>query len=142
MEIEELAKVIYDDAGPAKIGIELEVVENDTNVETDSRYLFEFLLQIAILGVVKYGHTFQDMQRYFNKINVIIDVEVGPACTDPYCVVLNGEDGSLYAHIVSNTNTRHTGLEDLTATYYIGGSGGSGGSDDARYGNVSVGGMH
>jgi hypothetical protein len=81
VEIMEIVDMIFDTNGPAKIGLELEVMENDTAVENNVEYLYEFLLNILIAGLVKLQLNVTDenvedqslentLQVYFDKINV------------------------------------------------------------------------
>ena len=131
MDIIDLTNALYDDNGPAKIGLELQVEENNKKIESNVSDLFEFLINVAIIGIMKFQlqlATVEDinsvelkLQHYFNKINVNVYMNVVDGINNepPYCNVLfDGTNFSLQVmktrHICSSYN-----LSDFTAMYQI-----------------------
>jgi hypothetical protein len=145
MEIEDLANVLYDDNGPSKIGIELNVLDSDGNVESNVYDVFEFLLNLLVIGIKQknlevhpnnIGYIELKMQHYFKRININVSIAIEAihdtstyastyASTDPYCTLIydaNTKTMSIVPHISfikHNTKNANIGLEDLFAVHTI-----------------------
>jgi hypothetical protein len=130
MEIDELATVLYDDNGPSKIGIELNVLDNDGKVESNVYDVFEFLLHLLVIGIKQknldvnannIGYIELKLQHYFQRINIHVTIEdVQHVDGTPYC--------NLYYDAITKTlsiksnnvfKQQNVGLEDLCAIYTI-----------------------
>ena len=135
MEIEDLADVLYDDNGPSKIGIELNVLDSDGNVESNVYDVFEFLLNLLVIGINKknievhpnnIGYIELKMQHYFKRININVAIEaIHNVHSTPYCTIYYDAakktmaimpDNSFIQHSTKNTSIE---LEDLFAVYKI-----------------------
>ena len=115
MDITELSNILFDYQGPSKIGIELEIEDEDGNISpTAYTDLYEFLLNLLIIGINKfnliptsanYEYIEEKLQYYFNRINILLDLQ--PVCIDynddinTYCKIYI-ENGNL--KIVPNPN--------------------------------------
>jgi hypothetical protein len=90
MDITELSTILFDSQGPSKIGIELEIEDEDGNISpTAYTDLYEFLLHLLIIGIKKfnliptntnYEYIEEKLQYYFNRINILLDLQ--PAYMD------------------------------------------------------------
>jgi hypothetical protein len=132
LEITELTDVLFDPKGPSIIGLELQVIDNDVSVETQLRDLFEFLLNILVIGIVKLRlnlcvETIQDesvqnaLQHYFDRINVNVYMKITEnemIDTEPYCKI-NYNDSRTHPFSLSilQTVVQATHLEDMSAVY-------------------------
>ena len=115
MDINELSTILFDDNGPSKIGIELEVEDTDGTIsDTAHTDLYEFLLNLLIIGINKFNFTptsdnCEDielkLQYYFNRINILLDLQ--PICID---IV---DDSNIYCkiYIENNKNANDSGLK-------------------------------
>jgi hypothetical protein len=135
MEIEDLADVLYDDNGPSKIGIELNVLDSAGNVESNVYDVFEFLLNLLVIGIKKknidvtpsnIGYIELKFQHYFKRININVAIEdIHTVNSTPYCRLCYDAVTKRLTIIPNNTfiqhNTKKTnaGLEDLFAIYTI-----------------------
>ena len=126
MEIQELANIMYDDHGPAKIGLQLQVEENNKEIEGTESDLFEFLLNILLIGIIKFGlqsstadlQAIEDkLQVYFKKINVNVFMSVYVKNTDPlpFCQILF--DGTSFALRIMRQHSRPSTMSEHYAIY-------------------------
>jgi len=86
VSIDDLCNVLYDSNGPSKIGIELEILDNDGNISpTAYTDLHEFLLSLLIKGIFRFNiipnetninEIANKLQIHFNKINIKINFEL------------------------------------------------------------------
>jgi hypothetical protein len=133
MEIDDLANVLYDDNGPSKIGIELNVLDSDGKVESNVYDVFEFLLNLLVIGIKQknievhphnIGYIELKMQHYFKRININVAIAIEDThdtCT-PYCNLYYDamtKSMSIVPLIQHNTKNANVGLEELFAVYTI-----------------------
>ena len=106
IEIDELSNILYNDNGPPKIGIELEIYDEDGNISpTAHTDLYDFLLNLLAIGICKYDLVPDEnnieyieckLQYYFSRINIHINLEL--LCLDDtvnYYCKLGFEDGQI-----------------------------------------------
>lgn len=135
MDIGELSKILYDATGPAKIGIDLKVEENDTDVEPNTQYLFEFLVNLLIIGLVKLKlpldtrsdvvEAEKTLQFYFNRLNMTINViaesqrtPTVPEDFSPYCQIVYDNAKNQF-HLKLLNEKSHGSLETFVAIYKL-----------------------
>lgn len=85
MDLVELSNILFDPNGPSKIGIELDVHdENGSTCSTAHTDLYEFLLNLLIIGIEKldiipnsenYEFIEVKLQHFFKRINITISLE-------------------------------------------------------------------
>ena len=141
MDISELSTILFDPNGPSKIGIELEIEdENGHTSPTAHSDLYEFLLNLLIIGINKFdlipsSENFEyievKLQYYFNRINIKLELE--SICIDYndyndsndddsniYCkiYIVNNNDSELI--IVPNPNKKiYNHLSQVTGLYIL-----------------------
>jgi len=141
VEIEEFSKILYDANCMSKIGIELEVLEEDGSVSvTALTDLHEFLLNLLVIGI----HTLElvptstnleivytTLQHYFNKINIQL---MFTPCTPTlsiddiryiYCKIYfaNDENNIPKLHVIKTSSAhapvQYTQLQDIISLYIL-----------------------
>jgi len=135
LEVNELTDVLFDPQGPAKIGLELEVVDNDVAVETQVRDLFEFLLNILIIGIIKLrlhlcvenvqNESVENaLQHYFDRININVYLSIvqDTLAIDPYCQIHHNDVKNTFSLSILRNAGNITHVEDLCAIYDLGSS--------------------
>lgn len=116
IEIDELSNMLYSTDGPCKIGIELEIYDENGNISpTAHTDLYDFLLNLLAIGICKYDLIPDEnniefieskLQHYFSRININIDLEL--LCLDNtlnYYCKLYFEDGQI--KVTKNPLTLH-----------------------------------
>ena len=138
MNISELSNILFDPQGPSKIGIELEIEDEDGNTSpTAHTDLFEFLLNLLIIGINKFDLVPSSenlefievkMQHYFKRINILVSIDYNNAdyITDDYiyCKIyithdINNQIESKL-QIVPNPNKKiYNSLFEVTGLYIL-----------------------
>ena len=131
VSIDELCNVLYDKNGPSKIGIELEILDNDGNISpTAYTDLHEFLLSVLIKGIFRFNlipnenninNIKNTLQIYFNRININLHFEIHN-CDDfiePCKIYFNIVDTNL--HIIKSLKTDQPPevLKDIASIYLL-----------------------
>jgi len=136
MDISELSNILFDPQGPSKIGIELEIEDEDGNTSpTAHTDLYEFLLNLLIIGINKFdlvpsSENFEyievKMQHYFNRINVLLSIDYNNADyyiddTNIYCkIYIDNSNDDSKLKIVSNPNKQtYNSLSQITGLYIL-----------------------
>jgi len=100
--ISDFAKYLFSSNTDEKIALEIE-----TDTDTDKNDTFEFMINLIILGVNKFGLNVPKLQYYFNKINVKINYfEKETQIPTPYIITSNQKIMKLF------------NAEELVASYF------------------------
>lgn len=139
MDVLELTQVLFDDSNPSiKICLQLQVEENDQEVEGASSDLFELLVNIVTIGIMRFQlqlASLEDLpnikhrlQRYFNKLDVNIfatPIDANQELYDslPYCEILFDDSTQEFSLAiqkkVNNNNHSKQQLSSYWAVYRL-----------------------
>jgi hypothetical protein len=133
MDLVELSNILFDPNGPSKIGIELDVHdENGSTGSTAHTDLYEFLLNLLIIGIEKldiipnsenYEFIEVKLQHFFKRINITISLE--PTCIDYmddpdiYCTIYIDESTEKIKIVPNPKPVTHNTLSDVIGLYII-----------------------
>jgi hypothetical protein len=130
-KIEDFFKTIYStDPAPLKsINFQIDVIDNDTPVDTQLSDIFELLLNMLIYGIKYLNLSFETtdillLKRYFNSIGIDFLIEIEPFDTNlfkdsryvtRYCTI----DPVVYCFIMNVNKFPKTKLNEWVATYQL-----------------------